>query len=97
MMRAMAFSRLIGSDQKAIVWLSLTHGAWVQGSYLRAFRETAADVPKIYDPNSRPVMLFWPWVCDDRGWTSPEDVNEAARLRWLRSIPGIQAAHASLF
>ena len=92
MMRAMALSRLIGSAQKAIVWLSCTHGAWVQAPFLRAFRETAADIPKIYGPNSRPVMLFWPWVCADRSWTNPEDVNEAARQKWLNSIPGAQAA-----
>ena len=48
MMRATCLSRLIGSAQRAIVWLSCTHGAWVQASYLRAFQETAADIPRIY-------------------------------------------------
>ena len=85
MMRAIALSRLMGAAQKAIVWLAVTHGAWVQASFLRAFRETAADVPKIYGPNSKPVLLFWPWVCDDRGWTADDEVDEAGWTEPIKS------------
>jgi len=63
----------------------VTHGAWVQASFLRAFRETAADVPKIYGPNSKPVLLFWPWVCDDRGWTADDEVDEAGWTEPIKS------------
>lgn len=90
---------------RRLVIANIAYGPWRGSLYMRDIEDIASEIRQLLHKDYLVLMLFWKRICEDRGWSSDEDTNAAARQRWLDfleterpfTIKGPKASHARWF
>ena len=65
---------------------NIAYGPFQKSAFYKYLVHAAADISASLKSNDPLLLFFWRGICDDNGWTSDEDVGEAGRDRYLKSL-----------
>ena len=66
---------------------NVAYGPWLKGTIMRDL-EVAGKEMSVSLSKSHPLLLyFWPSICEDNGWTQPEQTDSRAREDDLLNLP----------
>ena len=69
--------------------MNCAYGPWGNGQVFQQLREQALDIVASMDSEDKLVLMLWPRICEDFGWTRPEQTDSTARKAYLKHFDAL--------
>ena len=73
--------------KKASIIGNCVFGPMLSSTFMSDFRDVSVDIAATVGPDDATFLLVWPWICRSRDWHRDEEINRAARQRFLTELP----------
>ena len=69
---------------------NISFGPWNKSGNMQSLWETGIEMSNTLTPDDVFLLKMWPSICQDKGWTTPEETDRAARERFVASLPSLR-------
>lgn len=83
---------LLAATSVAQVVFNIAYGPFQRSAFYKILQESAADMSASLGPGDNLVLFYWKEICEDFGWSAPEQMDQAARRAYISSLTELAPA-----